>query len=87
VPAGPASTNDLAQFSDTGSVGLGAATLTINVTSDTTVRNVWFGQTNLQHNMVIDAGVTLTIAGTNDNGWGPLGSDPNNAAPNPLSYN
>jgi autotransporter-associated beta strand protein len=82
--------NDEARFFNPGSV---SDTTTIDnvVSTNTTVQRLWIGQTNLpNHNLSINAGVTLTIAGTNDNGYGPLGSDPNagsiDADPDPQRY-
>jgi autotransporter-associated beta strand protein len=81
-PLGPPGPNDDARFFDPG--GAPDANTVNNVVSvDTTVRSLWFGHTNGFHNMLIEPGVTLTLRGTNDNGFGRLGSDPNATAPNP----
>jgi len=84
-PASVPGLNDDAIFFDTGGA-VDNLTPSSAVTANTTISHLWVGQTNGFQNIQINAGVTLTIAGTNDNGWGPLGSDPNNAAPDPLSY-
>src|SRR2546423_1307162 len=88
-PSGSPGTNDEARFFNPGAVA--DATLDNLVTASTNIQRLWIGQTNPpNHNMSIGAGVTLTIAGTNDNGYGPLGSDPDaggiTPAPNPLRY-
>jgi autotransporter-associated beta strand protein len=85
APSGPPGPNDQAQFFNAGAVA-DLTTLDSIVTADTTVQRLWIGQTNNNHNIGINSGVTLTIAGTNDNGWGPLGSDPIEAAPDPLRF-
>jgi fibronectin-binding autotransporter adhesin len=83
-PSGPPGTNDEARFFNAGAVA--DATIDNVVSTDTTIQRLWIGQTNNIHNMGINAGVTLTIAGTNDNGWGPLGSDPFDAGPDPARF-
>src|SRR5882672_4648757 len=88
-PAGSPGTNDEARFFNPGAVA--DATVDNVVTASTNIQRLWIGQTNgPNHNMAINAGVTLTIAGTNDNGYGPLGSDPDAGGitpdPNPLRY-
>src|SRR6185503_7723933 len=74
--------DDGARFFDPGAAP-DAATVNITVSANTTIRSLWFGNTNGFHNMLIEPGVTLTVRGTNDNGYGRLGSDPNATAPNP----
>ncbi len=83
-PAGPPGANDEARFFNPGAVA--DATIDAIVSSNLTIQRLWIGQTNNIHNIGINAGVTLTISGTDDNGWGPLGSDPNEAAPDPLRF-
>src|SRR5437868_5698183 len=63
--------NDEARFLNGGATNDGVTT-TETVTTNTTVNRVWVGSTNLSHNILINPGVTLTVAGTNDNGFGPL---------------
>jgi autotransporter-associated beta strand protein len=84
-PAGPPGANDDARFFNPGATNDLVSTSSI-VTNNTTIRSLWFGQTNGFHNILINPGVTLTIAGTNDNGWGPLGSDPVDTGPNPQRF-
>src|SRR5437764_5286014 len=75
-PAGPPGAGDEARFFNPGAVS--DATADNTVAADTTIERLWIGHTNPpNHNMTINAGVTLTISGTADNGYGPLGSDPN----------
>jgi autotransporter-associated beta strand protein len=81
-PLGPPGVNDDARFFDPGGAP-DTATINNTVSADITVRSLWFGHTNGFHNTLIDPGVTLTVRGTNDNGYGRLGSDPNATAPNP----
>ena len=74
-PSGPPGPNDEARFFNPGAVA--DTTVDIVVSASTNVQRLWFGQTNgPNQNMTINSGVTLTVAGTNDNGYGPLGSDP-----------
>jgi fibronectin-binding autotransporter adhesin len=74
-PSGPPGPNDEARFFNPGAVA--DTTVDIVVSASTNVQRLWFGQTNgPNHNMTINPGVTLTVGGTNDNGYGPLGSDP-----------
>lgn len=74
-PSGPPGVGDEARFFNQGAVN--DATPDNVVTANTTIERLWIGQTNPpNHNMTINAGVTLTIMGTADNGYGPLGSDP-----------
>jgi len=74
-PSGPPGANDEARFFNAGSVA--DTTIDIVVSASTNVQRLWFGQTNgPNHNMTINSGATLTVSGTNDNGYGPLGSDP-----------
>src|SRR5260370_5770465 len=83
-PSGPPGTNDEARFFNPGAVA--DATIDNVVSTNMTIQRLWVGQTNNIHNMAINSGVTLTIAGTNDNGWGALGSDPNSTSPDPLQF-
>jgi fibronectin-binding autotransporter adhesin len=89
TPAGPPGVSDEARFFNAGAV---ADTSIDNiVSSNMTIQRLWIGQTNgPNHNLSINAGVTLSIIGTNDNGYGPLGSDPNaggiTADPDPQRY-
>src|SRR5687767_7960122 len=80
-PGSPAAGDDV-RFFDVDAV---LDTLTVNntVSANTTVRSLWFGQTNGFHNLLIEPGITLTIQGTNDNGFGRLGSDPSATTANP----
>ena len=74
-PSGPPGPNDEARFFNPGAVA--DTTVDIVVSASTNVQRLWFGQTNgPNQNMTINSGVTLTVGGTNDNGYGPLGSDP-----------
>src|SRR5690349_11158344 len=74
-PSGPPGVGDEARFFNQGAVN--DATIDNIVTANTTIERLWIGQTNPpNHNMTINAGVTLTVMGTADNGYGPLGSDP-----------
>src|SRR5262252_8342144 len=74
-PGGPPGSNDEARFFNPGVVA--DATVDIVVSASTNVQRLWFGQTNgPNHNMMLNPGVILTVSGTNDNGYGPLGSDP-----------
>jgi len=81
-PLGPPANDDDVRFFDPGAAP-DAATVNITVSANATVRSLWFGNTNGFHNMLIEPGVTLTLRGTNDNGFGRLGSDPAATAPNP----
>jgi autotransporter-associated beta strand protein len=82
LPSGPPGGNDDTLFFNSGATnGLGLASTV--VTNNTAVRSVWVGPTNGIHNLVINSGATLTVAGTNHNGYGPLGSDPNATSPSP----
>jgi autotransporter-associated beta strand protein len=74
-PSGPPGPNDEARFFNPGAVA--DATVDIVVSASTNIQRLWFGQTNgPNQNMTLNPGVTLTVSGTNDNGYGPLGSDP-----------
>jgi fibronectin-binding autotransporter adhesin len=74
-PSGPPGVGDEARFFNQGAVN--DATIDNIVTANATIERLWIGQTNPpNHNMTINAGVTLTVMGTADNGYGPLGSDP-----------
>ncbi|HXI72295.1 MAG TPA: autotransporter-associated beta strand repeat-containing protein [Verrucomicrobiae bacterium] len=76
-PSGvPATTND-ALFFDAGASNDIISTSSI-ISANQTIRALRFGQTNAAeiHNLFINSGVTLTVAGTNSNGYGPLGIDP-----------
>jgi autotransporter-associated beta strand protein len=74
-PSGPPGVGDQAQFFNQGAVSDNTADNV--VTSDITIERLWIGQTNPpNHNLTINSGATLTIQGTADNGYGPLGSDP-----------
>ncbi len=74
-PSGPPGAGDQAQFFNQGAVN--DATADNVVTADTIIERLWIGQTNPpNHNFTINPGVTLTVQGTADNGYGPLGSDP-----------
>jgi autotransporter-associated beta strand protein len=81
-PLGPPGANDDVRFFDSGAAP-DAATINNTVSANTTIRSLWFGNTNGFHNMLIEPGVTLTVRGTNDNGFGRLGSDPAATAPDP----
>ena len=72
-PVGPPGPNDDVRFFDPGAAP-DAATVNNTVSADTTIRSLWFGNTNGFHNMLIEPGITLTLRGTNDNGFGRLGS-------------
>jgi len=74
TPSGPPGSADEARFFDPGAVA--DATLDNIVSVNTFIQRLWIGQTNNVHNMGINAGVTLSIVGTDDNGYGVLGSDP-----------
>src|SRR6185295_4264303 len=78
-PSGPPSAAAETRFFDSG-VGIEL------VTNDTTVNRIWFGQTNGTHEISITNGVTLNVVGNEDNGWGPIGSDPASQAPDPLRF-
>src|SRR5262245_24435261 len=74
-PSGPPGPNDEARFFNPGAVA--DTTVDIVVSTSANVQRLWFGQTNgPNQNMTLSPGVTLTVSGTNDNGYGPLGSDP-----------
>jgi autotransporter-associated beta strand protein len=81
-PVGPPGINDDVRFFDPGAAP-DAVTINNTVSANTTIRCLWFGHTNGFHNMLIEPGVTLTLRGTNDNGFGRLGSDPAATAPDP----
>jgi len=87
-PSGPPGANDEARFFNPGAVA--DTTIDNVVSTDTTIQWLWIGQTNNNHNMGINAGATLTVTGTSDNGYGLLGSDPDAGGitpdPNPLRY-
>src|SRR5262245_8676202 len=69
TPSGPPGTADQAQFFNLGAVN--DTTVDTVVTSDIAIERLWFGQTNPpNHNLTINSGVTLTVAGTADNGYG-----------------
>ena len=80
-PAGTPGASDDVRFFEDGIV-LDAATTSI-VSANTTIHSLWLSPTNGLQNILINPGITLTIAGTNDNGYGRLGSDPAATAPNP----
>ena len=75
-PSGiPATTND-ALFFDTGTTNDNVSPTSV-VTGNMTVRALRLGETNVNfHNIFINANTTLTLSGTNDNGYGPLGQNP-----------
>jgi fibronectin-binding autotransporter adhesin len=81
LPTGLPGGEEDVRFFDTGAV----LDLTVSsvVSANTTVHSLWLGQTNGVHNILIGPNVTLTVKGTNDNGNGPLGSDPAATDPNP----
>jgi autotransporter-associated beta strand protein len=68
-------TNDDALFFDAGTTNDNFS-INSEITANTTVHALRLGQTNGNHNLQIDSGVTLTVTGTNHNGYGPLGVDP-----------
>src|SRR5207248_8121045 len=69
-PNGPPGANDEARFFNPGAVA--DTTPDIVVSASTNVQRLWFGQTNGPNdNMTLNSGVTLTVGGTNDNGYGP----------------
>lgn len=74
-PGATPGTNDDALFFNQGAVN-NETTYDNIVSSNLTVRALRLGQTNGIHNVFINSGVTLTVSGTNDNGYGPLGSNP-----------
>src|SRR5947207_3127203 len=75
TPSAPPGTNDEARFFNPAAVA--DTTIDNIVSTNMTIQRLWIGQTNPpNHNMLINPGITLTISGTNDNGYGPLGSDP-----------
>ena len=77
TPAGPPGISDFAVFFDIGATnGFGATNISSEITNNITIQYLWLSQTNNFHNVQIDSGVTLTITGTNDNGFGPLGVNP-----------
>jgi fibronectin-binding autotransporter adhesin len=82
-PAGPPGAGDDARFFDPGATN---DPISINniVTNNTVIRTLWLGQTNGVHNMRINAGITLSVMGTHDNGYGPLGSGPEGSSLNPF---
>jgi len=78
-PSGvPATAND-ALFFDPGASNNNISASSI-VTGNMTVHALRFGQTNGIQNLFINSGVTLTVAGINDNGYGQLGVNPAAAA-------
>jgi len=81
-PSGPPGANDDTRFFNPGATN-SLVQPNLVVTNNTSVRSLWIGQSNGFHNLVINSGVTLTVAGTNHNGYGPLGSDPDATAPSP----
>src|SRR6185295_12847484 len=81
LPIGPPTVGDNARFVDAGAVL--DTSVNNTVTANRTIRSLWFGQTNGFHNTLIQGGVVLMVSGTNDNGYGRLGSDPSATAPNP----
>src|SRR4051794_8613109 len=74
APSGPPNASAEVRFVD---LATGVETVTNNVT----VNRLWFGQTNGTHEISISPGVQFNVIGTEDNGWGPLGSDPASQAP------
>ncbi|MCI0746009.1 MAG: autotransporter-associated beta strand repeat-containing protein [Verrucomicrobia subdivision 3 bacterium] len=76
----PGMTDDV-RFFDPGAVL--DTTINSTVSANTTIRSLWFGQTNGFHNLLIEPGVTLTVQGTNDNGFGRLGTVPGADMPDP----
>src|SRR5262245_44178300 len=75
VTGGSPGINDDALFFDVGTTNDNVSPTSI-VTANTTIHALRLGQTNGFHNLVINPGVTLTVSGTNNNGYGPLGVDP-----------
>jgi autotransporter-associated beta strand protein len=75
VTGGSPGINDDALFFDVGTTNENISPTSF-VTANTTIRALRLGQTNGIHNLVINSGVTLTVTGTNHNGYGPLGVDP-----------
>ncbi len=75
-PTGAPGTSDDALFFDPGATNENVDPTSV-VDSSRTVHALRFGQTNnLEiHNLFISPGVTLSVVGTNDNGFGPLGID------------
>jgi autotransporter-associated beta strand protein len=67
--------SDDALFFDVGTTNDNISPTSI-VTANTTIHALRLGQTNGFHNLIINSGVTLTVSGTNHNGYGPLGVDP-----------
>jgi len=75
-PTGAPGVADDALFFDLGSTNDNVS-ITSVIDTSRTIHALRLGQTNLEtHNLVINPGVTLTVAGTNDNGYGPRGIDP-----------
>ena len=75
VAGGPPGLSDDALFFDVGTTNDNISPTSI-VTANTTIHALRLGQTNGIHNLIINSGVTLTVSGTNHNGYGPLGVDP-----------
>jgi autotransporter-associated beta strand protein len=71
-PSGSPSTNDDVRFFDTGSTNGGGLFVSSVVTASTNIHSLIFGQTNNNevHNLYISSGATLTVSGTNNNGYG-----------------
>jgi autotransporter-associated beta strand protein len=89
TPAGPPGANDEARFFNQGAVA--DATIDNIISVNTTIQTLWIGQTNSpNHNMQINSGITLSVVGTNDNGYGSMGSDPDAGGitpdPDPLRF-
>jgi len=87
TPGGPPGTLDEAQFSNPGATNDQALVSTV-ISASTTIERLWIGPTtglfnqpNPIHHILINPGVTLTVAGTAHNGNGPLGSVPDATAP------
>ncbi len=80
LPAGPPAAGGQVRFRDAGATNDTVAITSI-VSANTTLNSLWVGPTSglygavtAAHNLLIQPGVTLTIAGTTDNGYGTLGS-------------
>ncbi len=65
---------DTALFFDTGNTNNNTNSTSI-VAANLTVNSLRLGETNALHNLFINQNVTLTVTGTNDNGFGQLGED------------
>src|ERR1700722_16517680 len=76
LPIGTPGSNDAALFFNQGAVN-NETTFDNVVTNNTTVHALRLGQTNGINNVFINPGVALTVFGTDDNGYGPLASNPN----------